>query len=647
MGFRYMPRNERSGQPSRIIFLEVAWQKEQQHGDNSLSTDFAIFRCAYALKCRFLNGNEIASSKLETTTATEVWDFINSSLHKKCVTWVIGSNLHQSLTLLNWGERWEQNQFRLHEKNGLGGGGERSKEGKSKPWKGLAVFENKPWMVLVNSDGGRINFVDVANYFPQSVEELYGLSGNEPVKKWPLYPDDKIELLRLQISCETYRTHLFSLMQRWKSEDLGNWKLTIPSMAMSCFRHRFMRHSIMTPDKNEDQELERSCYFGGESKIWRYGVADGPVHCLDVRNMYGYVMGEFAFPFAPGPNVPEPSIDVLKLLCKNYAVFANVAIDNSDGTYPERRNGEVVYNTGMIEANLCGPELMRALYAGHISTIFHVKTYQTAPIFMDYVVYWWKKRKAFMANGDFINANICKTMLNALYGKFGQLSRRWEVWPEFGYAAKPWKHEIVMMDNRPVHIRSVGYEVQRLTDKPEPGQYTFFAIAALVTSYAREFMRHLRSLCPQRSVLAQHTDCLMVTNEAYAALNRAGWVNHECIGHLKCDGTYSQVDIRGVNDYFLDGERTLAGIPLGAMQVAPDRFTHERLLGPNELASKPPSPEIEIKRERFDVTRKHEFEKMNPDGWIWDSIILAEQSGIAKLRDWQFNPPHSSWAMGK
>ena len=76
-------------------------------------------------------------------------------------------------------------------------------------------------------------------------------------------------------------------------------------------------------------------------------------------------------------------------------------------------------------SSLCTPELLHALKSHAIVKVVNAVLYDKAHLFRSFVDTFYAMRLTFKADGVEEYVEMCKKILNSLYGKFGQKAEEW------------------------------------------------------------------------------------------------------------------------------------------------------------------------------------------------------------------------------
>ena len=448
---------------------------------------------------------------------------------------------------------------------------------------GLAVIESPPTILGAKcvATQGRIVFVDSLNWFPQTLASLGTALGKEkhlmpsfdrPDSEWFPYCERDSEI--------TFDTFLELI--RWVADnDMGMFRYTAASQAMSAYRHRFMRHNILVHDNQPIKQVERRAYFGGRTEVFRMGEIRETVHQYDVNSLFPATMRSGYFPWRLDRfEVREEYLPMLPSIEWGASV-AEVIVRPTDAMLPYRTKEMVIYPRGEFKTSLCGMELAHAHRQGWIVGCRSWAEYAMADLFSDWVETLWGMRKGYKAIGNNLYAEFAKRLLNSLYGKFGQLAHEWVNVPG-PMPAEPWSqwsHYDGVTGNR-VCYRSIGWQVQK---RIERRRYTereividgrpaieleettteldssFPAISAFVTSSARMTMEALRRIAGRGNVYYQGVDSLVVTTAGRDNLVAAKQIDGDRLGALRYELSTNNGEIYGCSDYRLGEKVVIAG----------------------------------------------------------------------------------------
>lgn len=421
-------------------------------------------------------------------------------------------------------------------------------------------------------DGKRsLVIADTMNYFQSSLEKIAGLVGETKIQ----VDFDNPNVADLWKRCRsdvriTYKA-VRLLLDKLQADDLGGFKITAPSLSFSIFRSRFLKHRLITHHNDDGVKLEKDAYYGGYVNVFQIvGRGQPELYKLDINAMYPSVMLDNAFPVEMVDHVRDVSRAILDLILKSYLVTVRATVQTNEAVYPMRYDGGVCYPVGTFETTLSTPSLLYARKHGHLQKVHELISYKKAVLFHDYVEYMYKNRMKAKETKDRAGEMFYKLMMNSLYGKFGQSSLESKVIgscdpDEFvSYTAvdadtgETW---------REIHA---GGSVISLKQGDE-SRYTFYAVAAHVTDYARRVLFDIIKLAGREHVYYSDTDSVLVDDEG---LNRVkGLMDELKLGYLKVEDKGDLFIGFAKKDYLLGSERKLKGFSRKPDADNPHKFT--------------------------------------------------------------------------
>ena len=424
----------------------------------------------------------------------------------------------------------------------------------------LAGFLLQPGCTVLRwqQDHRRLDVVDSANWLKAPLATWGDLAGFPKLDVNPLQASDQ----ELDPYCHRDVELLSRLVGWWyrypDHHDTGDFRVTLPAQAFQCYRHRFMDGKVHIHKNEGVSALEREGYHGGRVECFKAGEWQNDLfYKLDVNSMYPFAMWAWPMPCALEGHTDHGSVDLLAHQLESRAVVARVQLDCDLPYYPYRSDNGIVYPTGRFETVLTTPELKLALEHGWVKAVKEMAWYRQEFIFREYVEYWYKQKDRYKKQGLMLHYQLAKGFLNYLYGKFGQRSRITErigdcdprafgVTPLYDSNTQEW-----------FTIYQVGGGVFQETIGGE-SRYSFPAISAHVTAYARLYLYKLIEAVGRDRVLYCDTDSVIVDSEGYKGI--APWLGSRQLGRLKVERVARYVNIRAPKDYQMDGHVVLKGV---------------------------------------------------------------------------------------
>jgi len=419
-------------------------------------------------------------------------------------------------------------------------------------------------------DKRKIIMLDNMNYFHSSLAVLGASIGLEKLDTDPLTASDE-ELdpyckRDVEIPLNTWKEYLTFI----EVHDLGCWGKTLPSQAFRAYRHRFMPYDIYVHNNKRVLKLERAAYHGGRTSVFYQGeLTDGPYYKLDVNSMYPYVMVEHPYPVRLKNEYSFMQVEELERQIREYDAIAQVGIETDEPVFPVLQEGHLIHPVGQFETVLNTPEIAYALEHAHILSVKHTALYHRAPIFRDYVEYFYKLKQKYSETGQTAYRTMAKLYLNSLYGKFGQKAQKWEICDDYNlllYGASYYldkvtgqRYTLYPFDDRAWIVRDDGESYN-----------SFPAIAAHVTAYARLYLWELIMQAGRENVYYCDTDSLIVNQPGLDRLRDT--LDDSRLGALKIEETEDKVTIKAPKVYAMGEAWKRKGISSKAEYLGHDSW---------------------------------------------------------------------------
>jgi DNA polymerase type B, organellar and viral len=622
------------GQPRRLIFVDT---ESRLTLDSTATLEHHQLRLGVAI-WGLWDGNEFHGEEvLRFESADAFWSWVESLLTWSRKTTIFAHNLHFDFTLLDWWNQVVEGRFRL-EITGKEQAKHRKHLGKKvKDWHGLVVLERTPYFFQAWHKRGRLDCVDSCNYFAMPLAKIGDSvklpklpmpERNAPVKDWYTYCERDTRILQLGVC---------GLLREWCNGNYGPWQYTAPALAYRAWQHSYCDAKPRPHDNDSVRMLERAAYFGGRAHCWFIGdvgptdislsydpidlVSCGPAkiigqsYIMDVRSMYPSLMLGHDYPIELIREINNPTMEQLIDLVMDYCVVANVTLRTEINEYPYRTEERVIYPVGVFNTSLCTPELRAAIDDSSIVGVSHMAIYKPGRPFDSYVNHWWGQRQRALEAGDEMREQVCKLMLNSLYGRFGMRRSRWVIDKE-RMGRKAWGQWYEISSRTGVYEcwRSIGYYAQRMQSRAEHPR-ACPSVSAHVCSYGRCLMRGYRELCGRSNVYYQDTDSIFTNSAGVRQLSLSVSTNASGLGSLRVTHKVEQLSIRGVKNYIADGREVIAGINTANPQFGPRCYLAPEFAGPGTLLGHGRRATIDVRNQIVRVRDYHSYDEVMPDGW--------------------------------
>lgn len=558
---RAMKGNKANELPENFVFVDTETVPDNPMPDFATADHPHKFRLGVAVGYRRKGADFGAESWLQFTDPDVFWAWLTRWPRKRSPVWVFAHNADYDFQALELTRKVDESWLRLT------GGVERLNQstpnnGRTKrPWQGLFVTDDKPWIIVATCPAGMVTIVDSMNYLSMPLSEIGRALGLCKLSMPEFSAADSEWFTYCRRDVEILSRAMLGIMSNWRSSGCGNWQWTAGRLAMTNFRHIYKGPSILVHGRNDVKKLERSSYFGGEIRNWYRGHYAGPVHSVDVRGSYASTMRDGRFPrrliySTIGKDKPCAWKDQW-----SEQAIAEVTLDTFEDHYPKRVKGRLTWPRGRFGTVLAGAELKYAIDNGAVVSVDNFAVYELFPIFRGYIDHWWAKRRAALESGDPINDQLAKMMMLNLYGKWGAMKPRWGIVdrhpedPRWGYFLGPDPETGELVKHR-----AIGGTIQR-QGKPGERTDTFVAIASFVTAADRLKNRKVRLQLPPESVLLQQTDGLWLTEDGRRALGELSEVMGNELGDYRDVSVHDWADVCNANWSITSAGAKLAGVP--------------------------------------------------------------------------------------
>jgi len=481
------------------------------------------------------------------------WDYVFTHVQPKQRLWIIARNVVFDFTILKGWENLRKEGYKLK------------------------FFHNNGVSVIVNVRKGNksIVFLDSMNWFPESLAKTGERLG---IPKMAIDFDTCTEQELIDyckndvlIDFENFRQFIRFL----EGNTISRLCYTRASTAMAAYLLRHYHTKIYIHNNAEAIKLERDSYKGGRCECFYIGNYSHETHYIvDVNSLYPYVMRNNDYPVKYEHIEKSLTIKALSEYLKTKAVVARVRIDTNEPVYAVK--GErTLFPIGVFDTTLCTPELEYALKHGHIKDIYDCVVYERANIFKSYVDTIYTLRQDFSSAGVPIYENLCKYLLNSLYGKWGQKAENWVKIADC--PNEPDREELLFTyeSNRVMRLRYLLGELFELKSYSE-SYNSFPAISSHVTAHGRMYLWSLMKLAGLGNYYYCDTDSLILNDKG---MDNISSIIHETkLGYMKHEETTNKLIIHGLKDYEIDTKTVIKGIRKNAVMIGDCTYKQEQWL---------------------------------------------------------------------
>lgn len=473
-------------------------------------------------------------------------------------------------------------------------------------------------IITVKSKSGSLVFLDTMNWFVESLKKT----------------GERIGIPKLKIDFETCSQEYLSIYCKRDVEiELENFKRFITfledntisrlcytrgSTAMAAYLFSHYDKRIYIHNNKEAIDLERASYKGGRTECFYLGeLKNGNYYIVDVNSLYPYVMREHDYPVKYKNISSRISISGLNAALDHNAATAQVLIHTDEPVYAVR-SGRTIFPIGKFWTTLTTPELIYALEHNHIIDIGKVVFFEQSNIFSSYVDRFYGLRQKFKSEANYEYEDLCKKMLNSLYGKFGQKA---DNWVKIGDSPdEPDRVELCFRagKNKLRQIRYLLGEIFELEGYSE-SYNSFPAIPAHVAAYGRLHLYGLMKQAGQGNYFYCDTDSLIVNDLGLSNLENQ--LDNFKLGALKLVETVDSMTIRGLKDYSTKTKTVIKGIRKNAVEISKGVYQQESWPSFKGLLRRAEPDTYTINMVTKTLTRKYTKGVVQSDGSIVPFVL--------------------------
>lgn len=630
MAWHYLRHNRRTAVPHNLAFVDCeTWPIP---GDRKLFFKSHTLRLGVATGLRLEGGEVTRRDECRFTTIDEFWKWLCGRMKQREPLWLFAHNASFDYPICGLLHQIDAGNLVFPVR-----AVRTDRDGEMLPaeWFDSAIVAIDHWPIIIKGEvpgRGKLVALDTMNFFPMRLKKLGDAVGLEKLvmPDWLSSEQDWWDYCRNDtLIVEQSITRLIGL---WESIDGGNVKMTAGGMAMSLYRHKFLKTPILFHDDLVVKEHERRGYFGGQLECFRIGHFVEPMYALDVNSLYPFVMLTNLFPRRLAAWHTPTTCKVDRPLAPLDDVMADVLIDSDFRPYPVKWGAGHQYACGTFRTVLTGPELTEAEQWGDVREYYGWSRYRLANLFQDYMEFVLGLRRDMRAAGDGIGAEFAKLLSVSLGAKFAQWEPDWQPAPEVDALDDwtPW-HYWNHVKGTAKQYRSIGYNVFEYVGKIEK-ENTLPAIAAFMTTYGRHYMASLRKLAGWHNVYYQAVDSLHVNQCGYDNLRSAGMLDETEPGKLKVEATDREAKYHGLHRYSC-GERSKKGaVKFDAKLDTDGKWKFETFEKLPRICGRSPDGTVRTFKREILLDDNRYGSRVGQDGWV-EPLLLGRGGDAASAID--------------
>jgi hypothetical protein len=438
-------------------------------------------------------------------------------------------------------------------------------------WTQIGFIAHNKVVIMTYKNGDRkLVIMNSGNLFPGSIAswgkilktpKLQMPKETDPIDHWITYCQNDTKILAGMIK---------TLINFIVEHDLGGFKTSLASMAMSTYRYRFMPREIVMHNHLGAQILEHLSYHGGRFQAFKIGeFKGGNYYKLDINSMYASIQIQHKLPYQLAGYLTDVPVPMLKRYLDRYAVIADVDVYLTEPCLPVKQNDKCVYPMGELRTVCTTPELNYLIDHDMLRKVHKMAYYYQDYIMADYAQFFSELKVKYDKEGNQPMRAMAKLFPNSLYGKFGQHGYSSEIVGECDPDELKIIEAVDAKTSEKFQYLYYGGKIHRETET-DVGAWTFTAIPAHITAYGRIMLWELCKQAGLDHVYHVATDSLIVDQEGYN--NLQSMIHPTQIGLLKLEENANYIELRDVNDYIFGEHEKIKGVPDNAVRLSRNTY---------------------------------------------------------------------------
>ena len=588
--------------PRHFIFFDTETEQEELI-DGSIKQKFKLGWACYYRKAYGRNLEKV--EWFNFYTPFEFWSFLLNHTQKKTKLWVLARNLVFDFTVL---EGWRY----LH----------------SVGFK-LKFFHNAGTtsIISVRNKTGSIVFLDIMNWFVESLAKTGERIGIPKLKiDFETCTDEYLNIYckrDVEIELENFKRFIRFL----EDNAISRLCYTRGSTAMAAYLFRHYNKRIYIHNNKQAIDLEREAYKGGRTECFYLGeLKNDDYYIVDVNSLYPFVMRNNLYPTKYKKIVQRPTLESIKTGCRFFSIISQTLIDTDEPVYAVRRE-RTIFPVGRFWVTLTTPELLYAFGKGHVVKIERAVFYEQADIFKSYVDRFYKLRQKFKSAGISEYEELCKKMLNSLYGKFGQKA---DIWEKIGNCPGEKDRVETCFEFGSSRVKQIRYLLGEIFELKgyEESYNSFPAIPAHVSAYGRMYLYELMKIVGNGNYFYCDTDSLIINEVGLCRLQNQ--IDSVKLGSLKVVSSTMNIVIRGLKDYSIGTKQVIKGIRKNAVEIREGVYEQEIWPSFKGLLHSGQTDTYVVKKLTKVLNRKYTKGHVNSDGTI-SPLMLGDLDDYSPL----------------
>jgi len=423
------------------------------------------------------------------------------------------------------------------------------------------------------SDHGTLVLCDLFAWLPiplHKVGDLVGAGefsrprGNATPDKWGAYCLHDASVVQAAKA---------ALLDFIEVEQLGNWQPTGAGMSYATWRHKFMSHKILVHNNPEVIQAERAAMHTGRAEAWKHGILSGGMwHEADMRTAYTRVAAECEVPARYKFTVDGLTVAQYEKLSEIYRINCLVDVVTDAPVAPHYNGNHTLWPIGNFRTWLWDVEVNELLAHDAKVKIRTAHVYVKAPVLSAWANWVLSIQDS---TGDTLSPVIrafTKHTGRALIGRLSLRAPRWEYYGENPMGEIGLSLEVSHETGRSRRMMHIGNKTMVETARVE-GRDSLPQITGWIMAECRVRLLWAMEAAGFENIAHVDTDSVLVNTEGLRRMQSAYGASWGLLWHVK--GSWSAVAVYGPRNLRVGSKRKIAGVPLGAREIAPDVFRGE------------------------------------------------------------------------
>lgn len=358
------------------------------------------------------------------------------------------------------------------------------------------------------------------------------------------------------------------------THDMGNWQPTGSGMAYATWRHKYLDHHILVHADESALQAERNAMHTGRAEAWRHGrISGGPWTEIDMKNAYCRIGAECELPVKLKYRTGAITLEQYHVLCSRYRVLCHARVSTAVPCLPCRANGRTAWPVGTFSTTVWDTELSLAFAEGASVKVLECWIYTRAPVLQRWSE--WVLRTLSVQCEDIppVVRTWIKHCSRALIGRISLRTAKWEY---FGDNPEGITGITRMTDirTRETHrLMHIGDKTFMETDRVE-GRDSCPQITGWIMAECRRRLWFAMRAAGLPNIAHVDTDSLLVSATGLRAMQRRPEYADRDRWAVK--GSWRSLTVWGPRNWRGDKVRKVAGVPVKALELAPNVFQGER-----------------------------------------------------------------------